>query len=245
MQQIWFITGSSRGFGRALVQAALEAGDLVVATARRPEQLAGFAERYGDRVLPLALDVTDADAVQAAVNAGVERSAASTSWSTTPATRTSRRSRPATRPTSAPSSRPTSGASITCRRRSSRSCAPRAAAPSCSSPRSAAGWADPRHRQLPGRQVRRRRLQPGARGRDRAVRGDGHGRRAQRLRDRLGRLLDAGLRHPSGLRRHDRGHAAARARQLGRRQQANRIGRPRSSCRPSSARTPLRTCCSG
>ena len=73
MQQIWFITGSSRGFGRALVQAALDAGDLVVATARRPEQLAGFAERYGDRVLPLALDVTDADAVQAAVDAGVER----------------------------------------------------------------------------------------------------------------------------------------------------------------------------
>ena len=73
MQQIWFITGSSRGFGRALVQAALDAGDSVVATARRPEQLAGFAERYGDRVLPLALDVTDADAVQAAVDAGVAR----------------------------------------------------------------------------------------------------------------------------------------------------------------------------
>src|SRR5579859_358408 len=73
MQQIWYITGSSRGFGRALVQAALDAGDLVVATARRPEQLAGFAERYGDRVLPLALDVTDADAVRAAVDAGVER----------------------------------------------------------------------------------------------------------------------------------------------------------------------------
>ena len=44
MQQIWFITGSSRGFGRALVQAALDAGDLVVATARRPEQLAEFAD---------------------------------------------------------------------------------------------------------------------------------------------------------------------------------------------------------
>jgi hypothetical protein len=35
-QQIWFITGSSRGFGRALVSAALDAGDSVVATARRP-----------------------------------------------------------------------------------------------------------------------------------------------------------------------------------------------------------------
>jgi NAD(P)-dependent dehydrogenase (short-subunit alcohol dehydrogenase family) len=73
MQQIWFITGSSRGLGRALVQAALDAGDLVVATARRPEQLADLTERYGDRVLPLALDVTDADAVQAAVDAGAER----------------------------------------------------------------------------------------------------------------------------------------------------------------------------
>src|SRR5580658_3399076 len=73
MQQIWFITGSSRGLGRALAQAALDAGDLVVATARRPEQLADLTERYGDRVLPLALDVTDADAVQAAVDAGAER----------------------------------------------------------------------------------------------------------------------------------------------------------------------------
>src|ERR1700727_2789981 len=73
MQQTWFITGSSRGLGRALVRAALDAGDLVVATARRPEQLADFAERYGDRVLPLALDVTDAGAVQAAVDAGIKR----------------------------------------------------------------------------------------------------------------------------------------------------------------------------
>jgi NAD(P)-dependent dehydrogenase (short-subunit alcohol dehydrogenase family) len=73
MQQTWFITGSSRGLGRALAQAALDAGDLVVATARRPEQLADLTERYGDRVLPLALDVTDADAVQAAVDAGAER----------------------------------------------------------------------------------------------------------------------------------------------------------------------------
>ncbi len=73
MQQTWFITGSSRGLGRALVQAALHAGDLVVATARQPGQLADLAEPYGDRVLPLALDVTDADAVRAAVDVGAER----------------------------------------------------------------------------------------------------------------------------------------------------------------------------
>jgi NAD(P)-dependent dehydrogenase (short-subunit alcohol dehydrogenase family) len=71
-QQVWFVTGSSRGFGRALVKAALEAGDRVVATARRPEQLAEFTRDYGGQVLPLALDVTDADAVNAAVSAAVE-----------------------------------------------------------------------------------------------------------------------------------------------------------------------------
>jgi NAD(P)-dependent dehydrogenase (short-subunit alcohol dehydrogenase family) len=72
-QQVWLVTGSSRGFGRALVKAALEAGDRVVATARRPEQLAEFTRDYGGQVLPLALDVTDADAVNAAVSAAVER----------------------------------------------------------------------------------------------------------------------------------------------------------------------------
>jgi NAD(P)-dependent dehydrogenase (short-subunit alcohol dehydrogenase family) len=73
MQQVWFITGSSRGFGRALVGAALDAGDRVVATARRPGVLAEFAERHGDRVLPLALDVTDAGAARDAVAAGAQR----------------------------------------------------------------------------------------------------------------------------------------------------------------------------
>jgi NAD(P)-dependent dehydrogenase (short-subunit alcohol dehydrogenase family) len=68
-EQTWFITGSSRGFGRALVQAALDAGDRVAATARRPEQLKDLADAYGDRVLPLALDVTDPEAVSAAVAA--------------------------------------------------------------------------------------------------------------------------------------------------------------------------------
>jgi len=68
--QTWFITGSSRGLGRALVRAALEAGDRVVATARRPEQLAEFA---GDRLLALALDVTDKDAVRRAIAYAVAR----------------------------------------------------------------------------------------------------------------------------------------------------------------------------
>ena len=71
-QQVWFVTGSSRGFGRALVTAALEAGDRVVATARRPGQLGELTREYGGQVLPLALDVTDASAVNAAINAAVE-----------------------------------------------------------------------------------------------------------------------------------------------------------------------------
>ncbi|WP_327064851.1 SDR family NAD(P)-dependent oxidoreductase [Kitasatospora sp. NBC_01302] len=67
MRQTWFITGSSRGFGRALVNAALVAGDSVAATARRPEQLADLAERHGSRIRPIALDVTDPAAARAAL----------------------------------------------------------------------------------------------------------------------------------------------------------------------------------
>ena len=67
-QQTWFITGSSRGFGRTLVRAALEAGDRVAATARRPEQLADLVERFGDRIRPIALDVTDPAAARAALD---------------------------------------------------------------------------------------------------------------------------------------------------------------------------------
>ncbi|WP_330342009.1 SDR family NAD(P)-dependent oxidoreductase [Streptomyces sp. NBC_00557] len=71
--QVWFITGSSRGLGRALVSAALDAGDRVVATARRPEVLAEAFGAYGDRLLPLALDVTDPDAARRAVAEAVAR----------------------------------------------------------------------------------------------------------------------------------------------------------------------------
>ena len=71
--QVWFITGSSRGFGRELATAALEAGDSVVATARRPEQLHELVKQYGDRVLPVALDVTEPAAATAAVEAAVKR----------------------------------------------------------------------------------------------------------------------------------------------------------------------------
>ena len=58
----WFVTGSSRGLGRVWVEAALERGDRVVATARDAAALDGLVEAYGDRVLALPLDVTDRDA---------------------------------------------------------------------------------------------------------------------------------------------------------------------------------------
>ncbi|WP_197376041.1 SDR family NAD(P)-dependent oxidoreductase [Mycolicibacterium baixiangningiae] len=73
MSKVWFVTGSARGFGRELVEAALDAGDAVAATARRPEQLAALVDSYGDRILPLRLDVTDADAAIAAIAAARKR----------------------------------------------------------------------------------------------------------------------------------------------------------------------------
>ncbi|WP_433373833.1 SDR family oxidoreductase [Actinoplanes sp. CA-142083] len=63
----WFITGASRGFGRIWTQAALERGDRVAATARRPSTLDDLAGKYSDRLLPIRLDVTDRAAVFAAV----------------------------------------------------------------------------------------------------------------------------------------------------------------------------------
>jgi NAD(P)-dependent dehydrogenase (short-subunit alcohol dehydrogenase family) len=58
----WLITGASRGFGRQWAIAALDRGDQVAATARRPADVAGLSEQYGDQVLAAALDVTDRDA---------------------------------------------------------------------------------------------------------------------------------------------------------------------------------------
>ena len=90
--KIWFITGTSRGFGREWAIAALERGDKVAATARDTSTLDDLAEKYGDALLPIQLDVTDRDADFAAVKQAII-SAAWTSSSTTPATATSASSR--------------------------------------------------------------------------------------------------------------------------------------------------------
>ncbi len=72
MSKVWLITGSSRGFGRALAEAVLAEGHNLVATARNPAQLADLVERYGDQVRTVALDVTDARASGNAIKAAVD-----------------------------------------------------------------------------------------------------------------------------------------------------------------------------
>lgn len=67
MTKIWFITGTSKGFGRIWAEAALERGDKVVATARHVESLQELNKKYGEHVLTLALDVTDKAAVKRTV----------------------------------------------------------------------------------------------------------------------------------------------------------------------------------
>jgi NAD(P)-dependent dehydrogenase (short-subunit alcohol dehydrogenase family) len=71
--KVWFITGASRGFGREWAIAALERGDSVAATARQLSTLDDLVASYGERILPLQLDVTDREADFAAVRQAHER----------------------------------------------------------------------------------------------------------------------------------------------------------------------------
>jgi NAD(P)-dependent dehydrogenase (short-subunit alcohol dehydrogenase family) len=69
----WFITGTSRGFGREWAIAALDRGDKVAATARNLSTLDDLVAKYGDAILPIKLDVTDREAAFAAVRQAHER----------------------------------------------------------------------------------------------------------------------------------------------------------------------------
>lgn len=74
MTKVWLITGSSRGLGRALAEAVLQAGDFLVATARDATQLDDLVTRHGsNRVLAVALNVTDPAAAQAAIAAATAK----------------------------------------------------------------------------------------------------------------------------------------------------------------------------
>ena len=68
--RVWLITGASSGFGRAIAEAALAAGDIVVAAARRTDALADLIASAPERVTALVLDVTDTDRIRAAVGEG-------------------------------------------------------------------------------------------------------------------------------------------------------------------------------
>ena len=72
MNKIWFVTGSSRGLGRVLVETVLAAGDKVVATARKTEDLADLTKIHGDKIRTVKLDVTSPDDVKKAVTKAVE-----------------------------------------------------------------------------------------------------------------------------------------------------------------------------
>src|SRR5580692_6300965 len=72
MSKVWLITGSGNGLGRDIAEAALAAGDSVVAAARRTEELAPLVAQYGERVKPARLEVRDEAAAKAAVQLAVD-----------------------------------------------------------------------------------------------------------------------------------------------------------------------------
>jgi NAD(P)-dependent dehydrogenase (short-subunit alcohol dehydrogenase family) len=72
MSKVWLITGSGNGLGRDIAEAALAAGDSVVAGARRLEELGALVEQYGSRVRPVLLDVREEAQAQAAVRLAVD-----------------------------------------------------------------------------------------------------------------------------------------------------------------------------
>ncbi|WP_432176572.1 oxidoreductase [Streptomyces sp. Tue6028] len=73
MSKVWLVTGANSGFGRAFTEAAVAVGDVVVATARRPETLADLVAAHPDQVEAVALDVTDQGRIDSVVADVVRR----------------------------------------------------------------------------------------------------------------------------------------------------------------------------
>ena len=70
---VWFITGTSNGFGRELVREALRRGDSVIATSRSPQKVAEAFAEHKDRLLAVAMDLGSCDQITKAVDAGISR----------------------------------------------------------------------------------------------------------------------------------------------------------------------------
>jgi NAD(P)-dependent dehydrogenase (short-subunit alcohol dehydrogenase family) len=73
VSKVYLITGTSSGFGRALAEAVLAKGDRAAVTARNLDSLEDLVEKYGDRILAIQLDVTQAADREAAVKAAIDR----------------------------------------------------------------------------------------------------------------------------------------------------------------------------
>ncbi|KIY45357.1 NAD(P)-binding protein [Fistulina hepatica ATCC 64428] len=73
--RVWFVTGSSTGFGRTLTELALSKGDRVVATLRKPHVLDELVKQYEgkDQLLVLKLDVTKRDEVESTFKTAFEK----------------------------------------------------------------------------------------------------------------------------------------------------------------------------
>src|SRR3977135_1849678 len=72
MDKVWVSTGSGNGLGRDIAEAALAAGDSVVAGARRTEELTPLVAQYGERVKPVTLEVRDEAAARLAVHRAID-----------------------------------------------------------------------------------------------------------------------------------------------------------------------------
>ena len=72
LRKVWFITGASSGFGRLIAEQVLAAGDRVVVTARKADQISDLQQQHPDAALALALDVTSDESVEAAIDAALE-----------------------------------------------------------------------------------------------------------------------------------------------------------------------------
>ena len=71
--RVWFITGTSQGFGHELVRAALGRGDRVVATSRDPQKVMAAFPQAADRLLALPMDLGQPDQIASVVKAAVKR----------------------------------------------------------------------------------------------------------------------------------------------------------------------------